>query len=237
MNDFTDRAPSGPQSGRELLSTDIDHIKFWALVNAGKGCWLWMGAADNAGYGNYRVAGRSVKAHRVAYALEHGRVPAGLTVRHGCDQPGCVRPSHLSIGTQAENVRDRTLRNRHVPALGESNGHAVLTASAVADIRSRHARGENQASIARTYGVHRTVVGRIVRRQTWRHVDSSPWHDAKPGEVWVLTTENVGDEVAARVANVNHQIVFEYVTSPATRFPVTDSRVESARRIWPEVAS
>lgn len=67
------------------------------------------------------------------------------------------------------------------------------------------------------------------------HPEPKPaWHDAKPGEVWVLTTVNVGDEVAARVAMVNESLVFEYVSSVRTQIPITDQRFDSGRRIWPE---
>jgi hypothetical protein len=67
------------------------------------------------------------------------------------------------------------------------------------------------------------------------HPEPKPaWHDAKPGEVWALTTENVGDEIAARVADVNDELVFEYVASITTRIPVHDGRFTSGRRLWPE---
>lgn len=93
------------------------------------------------------------------------------------------------------------------------------------------------------YGTSENEEARVLARKAARawfdaHPEPKPaWHDAKPGEVWVITTRNVGDEVAVRVALVNEVLIFEYITSPTTHLSITSDRIESGRRLWPEVAS
>lgn len=82
------------------------------------GCWLWCGAKNNKGYGVIRVAGRGCLSHRVAFELMNGPIPLGLVVRHRCDTPLCCNPSHLELGTMADNTADMLQRGwAHVPTL------------------------------------------------------------------------------------------------------------------------
>ncbi len=80
-------------------------------------CWEWGNALDRQGYGHLRVGKRSIKASRVSYALNKGLVPEGLVVRHTCDNPSCIRPEHLILGTIADNCQDNIERGRHPKAL------------------------------------------------------------------------------------------------------------------------
>lgn len=165
MNDLI--VKRGPESGLGISADDVDAREFWWNVDISGECWLWTGGHSSGGYGTFYSGGKSYRAHRVAYALANGATPAGLTVRHGCDNPTCVRPEHLEIGTQAENVIDRDSRGRRRPPKGEANGNAALTWAAVEEIRAAHASGLNQCQIARQVGVHRTTVGRVVRGEAW----------------------------------------------------------------------
>ena len=128
-------------------------------VTAG-GCWLWQGHRDRHGYG---VRGGRL-AHRVAWELARGPIPAGLSVCHHCDEPACVNPEHLFVATHAENMADRGRKGR--AARGERNGRAKLTAEQAAAIRAR--AGESHRSLAREFGVDRTTVRDIVRGVIWR---------------------------------------------------------------------
>lgn len=82
-------------------------VRFWAHVAKGDGCWEYTGARGTFGYGNVNIgASRYDRAHRVSWRLTHGAIPGGMQVLHRCDNPPCVRPDHLFLGTPSDNVRD-----------------------------------------------------------------------------------------------------------------------------------
>jgi hypothetical protein len=87
--------------------------RFWSKVRKRRGnlCWEWLGAKQSAGYGQFFFDGRPTGAHRVSWELEHGPIPNGASVLHICDNPPCVRPSHLYLGDAAQNGSD--IRERH----------------------------------------------------------------------------------------------------------------------------
>jgi hypothetical protein len=90
----------------------MDEAKFWAKVRKAAGCWEWIADRTAKGYGRKRWGSRVVLAHRLSWELANGPIPAGLSVCHHCDNPPCVRPSHLFLGTARENVRDMVQKGR-----------------------------------------------------------------------------------------------------------------------------
>ena len=143
--------------------------RFWAKVNKTETCWLWMGARNERGYGNVRINGRTVRAHRLAYELLRGPIPAGMVICHHCDTPACVNPDHLFIGTMADNIRDRDEKGRRVPPRGEANGFAKLREGEILEIRSRYVPYRvSLTNLAREYGVHHSTIHDIVRGVTWK---------------------------------------------------------------------
>ena len=88
---------------------------FWNRVEKTEGCWLWRGSRTTAGYGNVRVGPKNKYAHRLAWELTNGAIPNGLHVCHRCDNPPCVRPDHLFLGTGKDNARDSMQKGRHSP--------------------------------------------------------------------------------------------------------------------------
>ena len=154
---------------------------FWNYVDRSDGCWLWKRGRHRTGYGQLRFEGRDVMAHRVAYSLAVGDIPAGLHVLHRCDTPPCCRPDHLFVGTPADNARDRNQKGR--AATGTRNGRYThpertcrgerkpsrkLTWAQVVDIRSRHEQDESLASLARAFGVAESTIRNIVHFLKWR---------------------------------------------------------------------
>lgn len=144
--------------------------QFWSKVSCGQQCWTWIGCLHKQGYGLMNVNGKTMKAHRVSYELHLGPIPAGMCVLHQCDNTSCVAPAHLSIGTQADNIRDMVAkgRNRSGNPVGDTNPMARLTWPEVRRIRRLKAEGVPQAQICRAVGVSPMTVSRIVRNLAWK---------------------------------------------------------------------
>lgn len=129
--------------------------RFWAKVRKGEPdeCWEWQACRQEFGHGLLRIPGKVEKAHRVSWTLANGPIPDGLIVRHKCDNPPCVNPAHLELGTRADNVRDRDGRGRHVAFHGVNHPMARLTEDAVREIR-RTPRGYGVCrGLAEKFGV------------------------------------------------------------------------------------
>ena len=166
----------------------MEYERFWSKVDRSGGpdaCWPWTtaGRVIDGEYGKFRLRG----AHRVSWELANGPIPDGLCVLHRCDNPPCVRPDHLWIGTKKDNIRDAMSKGRNVPppvmrgidhparyrgvtTIGSRNSQSKLTEAVIPEIRTRVASGESRRSIARSLGVHHSVISGIVRGTKWRHV-------------------------------------------------------------------
>lgn len=141
---------------------------FWRYVNKGGSCWLWTGPKTAKGYGALQVeiAGFTYyRAHRVSWAIHHGE-PGELHVLHKCNNPWCVNPDHLRLGTNEENVEDRKRFGRQIT--GERNGRAKLTAEIVRRIRQDD---RPQKEWAKELGVHHTTIGSIRNGKKWQHLN------------------------------------------------------------------
>jgi hypothetical protein len=140
---------------------------FWPRVAFSDGCWEWTGSRDSSGYGQIGFARGVFKTNRVAWNLAFGIIPAGLQVLHRCDNPPCVRPSHLFLGTQADNIADMNAkgRARSGPQLsGYRSPRACLSEAQVAWIRAEWATGTvMQQTLALQFGVSETTIHRVVR--------------------------------------------------------------------------
>jgi len=131
-------------------------------------------AAKNAhGYGCVWIDGKHVREHRLVFAEFNGLELAdikGKVVRHRCDNPSCVNPQHLELGTQADNVRDMMQRGRKNPVRGSAHKCSKLSESDIPTIRHLLASGESQRAIACSFGVTQKVVCRIASGKSWGHV-------------------------------------------------------------------
>lgn len=132
------------------------------------GCMFWMGEITPAGYGLISRNGKRVGAHRIIKEMEIGRpLSSGEWVLHKCDNPSCVRPDHLFIGTPKENTGDKLKKGRANTAHGEGHPHSKLTENDVRKIRSMSGL---QREIAEQFGVHQVLISLIKRGKCWRHV-------------------------------------------------------------------
>jgi hypothetical protein len=132
------------------------------------GCWPYVGGyAQRSGHVQMWHQGQMVGVHRVAWELAHGPIPEGLCVCHRCDNPPCVNPAHLFLGTVVDNNVDRDRKGRQVALKGELHGNAKLTADQVAAIRVLCDRGMPQLLVARAVGVSQANVSLICRREAW----------------------------------------------------------------------
>ena len=151
--------PETPIRYRLLARIDFD---------ATPGCSEWSGAKVPQGYGLIkRKDGTQLRTHRVAHELAYGEIPAGMFVCHRCDNPRCIRPSHLFLGSHAENMADMVIKGRSAKMAGVSNGSTKLATEAIVSIR---ASTGSYSRIARQHGVSPSAVGLIKRRERWAHL-------------------------------------------------------------------
>lgn len=130
--------------------------RFWRRVEKTNGCWLWTGYKKK-GYGTFMVkAGRCVRASRFSWELVNGLIPSGLYVCHKCDTPACVRPDHLFLGTQADNLTDMKRKNRQ--ARGARLPHTKLSDTEVAAVRRSTLPG---TEVAKCLGVSTALISMI----------------------------------------------------------------------------
>lgn len=140
---------------------------FWAQVDRSSACWDWTGRVDADGYGRIGWAGRSEKSHRAAWLLTNGPIPTGLLVCHRCDRRICCNPSHLYLGTVADNARDRSEAGSQT---GSRNGFALLTEPHVIEIKGWLVLGAKPDHIASRFGVSPATIYAIRNGTNWSQV-------------------------------------------------------------------
>ena len=155
--------------------------RFWEKVdkNAPNGCWIWTGGLTRYDlsrihqlrYGLFFLNERDrlvVRAHRWSWEHTHGPIPENMFVLHTCDNPPCVRPDHLFLGTPLDNMRDMIAKGRQQHPAGEHHQRAKVTWEQVHEMRRRRAGGELVGSLAREYGLEESTASRLLRGLTWK---------------------------------------------------------------------
>lgn len=139
---------------------------FWHHVEPAPwdSCWEWVGARATFGYGTMGYSNRQWLAHRASWIIHFGPIPDGMEVCHTCDNPSCVNPYHLFLGSHLDNMRDMATKGRH-PMMGR------ITEEDVREIRRLAEGGMSQQKIAKHYGIVQQQVSRIVRRERWASVE------------------------------------------------------------------
>lgn len=145
--------------------------RFWSKVTKSDDCWNWIGTITKDGYGHIEIDGKVRRAHRVSWEFSYGPIERGLMVLHKCDNRACVRPDHLFLGTNDDNMRDMRLKGRSAPVAhdyrGERNPNVRLTTEQAA--RVKHGN-ERACDLAREFGVPHATVHSIRRGKNWRHL-------------------------------------------------------------------
>lgn len=133
-------------------------------------CWPWIGLRTTAGYGAFSFHNKSMYAHRASYEVHNGPIPDGMVVCHRCDNPRCVNPNHLFIGSQTDNLHDMIRKGRAKlrPQIGTDHGCAKLTEDDVLAIRADCTRSGR--AIAKAFSISQTQVSDIKTRKAWRHI-------------------------------------------------------------------
>lgn len=162
--------------------------RFWSKVDKSGECWNWTSAKDRKGYGKFSIGSSRkpdgsrrnsmVSAHRYSYEMHFGAIPKGegfhgVCVLHRCDNPSCVRPEHLFLGTSKDNVHDMDKKGRRVTKAyrGENHANAVLSEESVRTIHARYRQGGiTQSALAEKYGVCLATINHIITGRLWSHL-------------------------------------------------------------------
>ena len=159
------------REGSRFVKEDVA-TRFYRHVKKsdGDGCWEWIGFVDKNGYGKFTwEKGVYKRSHRVAWVLDgNPELDPSVYLLHSCDNPACVRPSHLRPGTQKENIRDMDAKCRRPK--GEKHHSAVLTNEIVRKARAMREAGMSGGKIAKELSVSRSAIDQMLSGKTWRHV-------------------------------------------------------------------
>ena len=155
-----DNAPATKRPSQPLAE------RFWAKVDRTGSCWLWTASRNRLGYGQIFIRGKSLlgMAHRVSWELANGPIPEGLLVCHHCDNPPCVNPDHLFLGTDRDNARDAIRKGRMKHGRPTT---AKLTDASAAAIHVALAIGTSKAELARRFSVSETLIYNIATGRAW----------------------------------------------------------------------
>ena len=151
--------------------SDVFLDRFWKRVDKRSldECWPWLGAKGKTGYGTAVLKrGSNIYAHRAAYLIHKGEIPAGIFVLHHCDNRSCVNPGHLFLGTALDNSRDMKSKNRHPH--GSTHQNAKLTEAEVILMRKLSTEGWRNIELVRRFDLAPATVCRILQRKQWVHI-------------------------------------------------------------------
>jgi len=178
------------------------YLKERSKYNKHTGCIEWIGSIANDGYGQAWQGDFWWRAHRLAYTVYKGEIPEGKIICHHCDNPRCINPEHLYVGTQKTNAEDRVKRGRSNIKTGEEAGAAKLTEAQAIEIIRRRKSGEKEKDIAKDYNISHWTVGDIYRgKKCWRDIDRDsiqPYKEVrkdKAGRICNMTTKLTEDQV------------------------------------------
>ena len=151
------------RTDRELLAHLLNNVQITPA-----GCWEWQRNCSHKGYGQIWHAHKMRGTHRVMYALVMPAIPSGLQVLHTCDNPRCIYPLHLRLGTHQDNVDDKVRKGRQL--YGVRVHTCKLSAAQAAEIRVKAGAGQRPVQLSRDYGISCCAVHDIIHRRTWKSI-------------------------------------------------------------------
>lgn len=152
-----------------LDNTNID--RFFKKVNFTDECWNWIGGKSSKKYGRFRINKKLYLPHRLSYKYFYETsIPLKMDVCHHCDNPKCINPGHLFIGTRSDNMKDCVLKNRLNVPKGEKHPHSKLTEEKIREIRNLSNKGYSQRQLSRIYQIGHRAIGAVVNKKSWKHV-------------------------------------------------------------------
>lgn len=204
--------------------------RFMQRVKKTGGCWLWIAGKDSDGYPSFRAQINGVphkRGHRAEYAMFKGDIGEGLQVCHSCDNPGCVNPDHLFLGTIDDNMKDKAAKGRSRVPKGAESVHAVLTEEQAQAILLD---ARPYTAIAADYGVSASTIGSIKNRESWRHLVGEPAKAKRVGQRGAACYRaTITEDVVRSIRSSNERgkdLALRFKVSPQT---ITDIR---KRRSW-----
>lgn len=208
---------------------------FQRIEKLPNGCWKWRGyiRPKGMGYGEIGFGGRSILVHRYSWLIHFGEIPTGKSVLHKCDNPSCVNPEHLFLGTHADNMADCVRKGRQ--SKGEQRYNSKLTDSDVRTISSLIQAGETYTDIGRRFGIKQSSVSDIASGRIWKHVKRPSVPNKRQGELRPdakMTTDKVKQCIAMVRSGMTHKSV-------ADHFGVTAGAISQIMigKTWKHVSS
>jgi hypothetical protein len=163
------------QSGRRALKRDGNpefESQFWSHVDKSGDCWIWTGSKHDQGYGQINIDKKMTFTHRISYEISNNvKLDRNTKVLHSCDNPPCVNPAHLFLGTQADNVRDAVAKGRMKTSRGCDHKLSKLSYEDIVMIRKLHFEGMSGADLGRMYHVGKSTVHRIIKKYTYKGIN------------------------------------------------------------------
>lgn len=156
------------------LCRQSDKERFLSKVDKSSCCWLWKAHKTPTGYGRFMMKGiKNLTAHRASYMLFVGSIPTGMLVCHSCDNPSCVNPEHLWLGSCADNVRDRDQKGRfnNGNQKGERNQASKISDADASNIKRLQREGLRVCDVVQETNISRGIVQSIFLGNTWKHIN------------------------------------------------------------------